>query len=132
MYRRLRYAVVAAAVVTPLLGASWSRRGASESPACYMAANLIDDRRGIVLLLFSRETFAFVENKSRLAGGLPLLWLGNRRDEPRAASVLNDLLRRLASLIELPVAPRICIGRVQYGTIEERIGHSVLGADCVR
>jgi hypothetical protein len=70
-----------------------------------------------------RKTLALVEYKSFLRRCLMLLRLWDRRDEFGAASVLDDLLRGLASLIELPVAPRVFVGGVQDWVIKEGVVH---------
>ena len=57
-----------------------------------------------------------------VAEAAALLRLGDRRDELGAAAPLDDLLRRLALRVELPVPGRIRIGRVQDRLLE-RNGH---------
>jgi hypothetical protein len=55
-------------------------------------------------LLLRRESLAFVKNQFRLRrGSLAFSGLRNRRDELGLAPLLDDLLRRLTVLIELPI-----------------------------
>jgi len=62
---------------------------------------------------------------------LVLLRLRDGRDERGAAAGLDDLLRRLPGIIQLPVPPWILIGRVEDGTIEERVRRHAIGSICV-
>ena len=95
------------------------------APVVHMAAHLVDDRGGIVLLLGCRKPLALVENNLLLLSwALSLLRLGDRRDELGAAPPLDDLLRRLAVLIQFPMARRAAVGRIQDRVVEERVGHS--------
>jgi hypothetical protein len=79
--------------------------------------------RGIVLLIFGRKPHAFVENEPLLSDGraFALLGLRDRRDELCGAPSLDDPLRRLTLVIELPVTRRIFIRGVKDGTLEEWI-----------
>ena len=73
---------------------------------------------------FGRKPLALVEDESpAAAAAFALLRLRDRRDELGAAAGLDDLLRRLAVLIELPVPRGTRIGRVQDRVVEERVGH---------
>ena len=92
-------------------------------PRVDVAADFVDDRSRVVLLLLRRKPLAFVEHESRLRGGFALLRLRDRRDEFGAAPALDDLLRRLPRLIELPMPPWALVGRVQNRMIKKRIGH---------
>src|SRR5664280_389524 len=59
------------------------------APLVYLVSKLIDDRRGVVLLLFGRNPLSFVKYKAALvAPGFALTRLRNRRDELRAATAL--------------------------------------------
>ena len=87
-------------------------------------ADLVDDWRGIVLLLLCRESYPFVENHRLLSGSsLPLLWLRNGCNELRLAPDLDDLLRRLPLGIEFPMPLRRRVGGVQDRMIKKEIGH---------
>ena len=89
-----------------------------------MAAHFVDDRCGIVLLLFGRKSLAFIENERILLGGLfPFFWLRDRRDEFGAAPDLEDFLRRLPARIQLPVSCRTLIRGIQNWMIEKWIRH---------
>src|ERR1700731_811667 len=89
-----------------------------------MTAGFIDDRRGVVLLLFGRKPLAFVEHKSRLCSGFAFLRLWDRRDEFGTTSALNDLLRGLASFIKLPMPRRAFVRRAYYWMVKERVRHN--------
>src|SRR5690606_1574441 len=66
----------------------------------------------------------FIQAQLRLsASARALLRLRNRRDQRDFAARLDDLLGRLALLIELPVPAGVLVGRVQDGTVEEGVGH---------
>src|ERR1700737_4011468 len=97
------------------LGCDLPLTGAQLPPCVHMAADLVDDRGWIVLLLLRREALALVEHKSGLCRGFPLLRLGDRRDELGAAAGVDDLLRGLPRLIEFPVPPWVFVWRVQNG-----------------
>ena len=61
-----------------------------------------------------------VEDEFFLSAGLtPLLGLGNRRDEFGAAASINNVVRRLAGGIKLPVARGILVRRVQDRFLKE-------------
>ncbi len=93
-------------------------------PSVHMAAHLVDDRRGVVLLLRGRKPLALVEDHDLLrAGFLPFPRPGNGRDEFGPAAGLDDPLRRLALLVEFPMPPGTFIRRVQDRMFEEGIGH---------
>lgn len=96
-------------------------------PGVHMAANLVDDRRWVVLLRGRREPLALVEHHLALRGLLALLRLRDRGDEVSASARLADLLRGLAGLVQLPVTPRDLIGGVQDGLVEERVRHRFVG-----
>src|ERR1700730_12636205 len=89
-----------------------------------MTADFIDDRSGVVLLLFGRKPLTFVEHKSRLCSGFAFLRLWDRCDEFGTASALNDFLRGLPSFIKLPIPHRAFVGRVQYWMVKERVRHN--------
>ena len=89
------------------------------------AVTINNDRGRIVLLILRRQTLALVEDKAGLGRRLPLLRLRNWGDEFRAAAGIDNALCRLATLIKLPVAPRIAVWRVQYRLVKKwvpRIG----------
>ena len=94
------------------------------SPLVDLAANLIHHRRDVVLLLLGGKPLALVEDELLLIlGRPPLLGLWDGGDELRAAPVLDDLLGRLALVIELPVLRRVLVGGVEYGLFEEAVLH---------
>ena len=94
------------------------------APVIDVAAHLVDDRRRVVLLFGRREALALVEDHLLLGDcRLALLRLRDRRDELGPAPALDDLLRRLAVVIEFPVPLGILVGRVQDRVVEEGIGH---------
>lgn len=84
------------------------------APPVYMAAQLIDDRRGIVPLLLGRKPFAFVKDDGFLLGSaLALSGLWQRRDELCVATSFDDLVGRLALLIQLPVASWVLVRGIE-------------------
>jgi len=90
-------------------------------PRLHVLAYLVDDRGLVVLLLLGGEPLALVEDERVLEGRLLVLpRLRNGRDELGAAAGLDDLLRRLPGLIQLP-----CRAGIAYG--EFRIGRSKKG-----
>ena len=83
------------------------------SPLIYVAAKLIDNWGGIVLLLLGGKTLSLVENEALLLiFSLAFPWLRYWRDEFCAAAALNNLLCRLALSIKLPVPHRVHVRRV--------------------
>src|SRR5262245_32604425 len=89
-----------------------------------VATDLVDDRSRIVLLLPGREALALIEHHLLLRGrGRALFRFGNRRDELGAPAVHDDLLRRLALRIELPVSRGVRIRRVQDGLVKKGVRH---------
>jgi hypothetical protein len=94
------------------------------TPPVHVATQLVDDRRGVVLLLGSGNAGALIEDKSLLTlDALVLLRPRDGRDEPRVAPRLDDLPRGLAIRVELPVAARIRVRRVEDRPLEERLVH---------
>jgi hypothetical protein len=71
-----------------------------------MTATMCLRRSGVVLLLFSGKTFAFVKDKAFLCCGLVLLGLGDRRYEFGPAPLVDDLLRRLSRFVEIALGFR--------------------------
>src|SRR4051812_3397482 len=89
-----------------------------------MSTDFIDDRCGVVLLWPARRTPACVERDLCLrVSGRPLLRLRDWRDELCPPAGLENLLRRLAGRIELPVAWRTRVRGVEDRTVEEWVGH---------
>ena len=73
-------------------------------PFIYLIANRIDDRGGVVLLVFWSKALCLHRRHQRYLLGFPLSGLGDRRDELGAAAGLDYFLSRLTLAIELPVA----------------------------
>src|SRR5262245_8408528 len=94
------------------------------SPAIHVVPDQSDDG-GVVVLLFRRgEPLAFIEHEGRLLGrAFPFLRLGDGRDELRAPTRLNDLVGRLAVLIQFPMATWVIVRRVEDRLVEEGISH---------
>ena len=92
------------------------------TPRVHVAADLVDDRGRVVLLLLGRKPLAFVEYESLLCRGLALLRLRDRRDEfaPRRVSMICWWAARL---VELPMPRGYSYGELRIGLVEERIGH---------
>ncbi len=94
------------------------------APRIHMAAHLVDDRGGIVLLLLGGEALAFVEDNLLLARELfRFFGLGMGVMNSARRRCLDDLLRGLPCLIQLPVPQRTFVGGVQDRVVEERVGH---------
>ena len=86
---------------------------------------MVDDRRRVVLLFLGGNAFALIEDQVRLGcGGLALLRLGNGGDIFCGAAGFDDLLGRLALRVQLPVADRILVRRVEDWPFEESVVHS--------
>ena len=103
------------------------------SPLFDMLSNLIDDRRRVVLLLFGRESFAFIEDEFFVFVGLLFLTffgLWDRRNEFGPSPSRDDLLRWLPGLIQLPVLRGIAIRRIEDGLVKEAILHEVPALHC--
>lgn len=91
-------------------------------PVCDLVADLVDDRRRVVLLLGIRKALAFVEDDVRLFGrGLALLGLRDGRDEVRPPAGIDNFLGGLAVSVEFPVTIWVLIGRVKDWPLEKRI-----------
>jgi hypothetical protein len=85
-------------------------------------AHLVDDRGRVVLLLGGRESLSLVEHHLRLLG-LALLGFGDRGDELGAAAAFDEDPSRLARPVQLPVAARVVVRRVEYRPLEKRVRH---------
>jgi len=93
------------------------RQGA---PLGDVTAHFIDNRRRIILLLFSGKTSPLIEDDFLLRCCVfTLLGLGNRRKEVRAPTFFKDLLSRLTLAIQFPMPFGTGIGRIQDWMIEE-------------
>lgn len=98
------------------------------SPLRDKFADLIDDRRWIVLLVLTGESKPFVEHDILLDLCLcfAFFWLGDRGDKVSTTAGVDGFLRRLALLVEFPMLLRAGVGGVKNRVIEEGIGHKVL------
>ena len=95
-------------------------RVADGPPLVHALPQLVDDRRGIVLLPGGRDAGAFVEDEPLLAlRSLVLLRPGDRRDEPSLAAGLDDAPGRLPIGVQVPVAARVAVRRVEDRPLEE-------------
>jgi len=84
------------------------------TPLIDMASEFVDIRCRVVLLVVTRQPFAFVEHHlllCRPASPFPRLW--NRSNELRSAATLDDALRRLPVAVQLPMSFRTFIRRVE-------------------
>ncbi len=94
------------------------------APLVNVMSKLVDDRRGIVLLLFGRKPLAFVENHLLLVSrAFSLSGFWNRRDELRAAAAFDDLLSRLPLAIKLPMARGVGIRGIEDGLLKKTVIH---------
>jgi len=74
------------------------------SPISNISAHFIDNRRRIVLLLFSRKTSPLIEDDFLLRCRiLMLLGLGDRRKEVRASALFEDALGWLPLAVQFPM-----------------------------
>lgn len=98
------------------------------APLVHMTTQLVNDGRGVVLLVFVREALFILEGQIPLLGRRPLLFLrlGDGGEELGLAPVIDDLLGGLALFIQLPVAGGVLVGRVENRVVEKFGGHFVL------
>jgi len=120
-------------VVTPVLkktlgiGRDFPVVGVGEAaPLVNVVAELVDNGRSrVVLLLLGREPFALIENYLLLPSRtLALPRLRDGRDELGAPAAFNNPLRRLALFIELPIASRVLVWRIENRPLEKLIVHT--------
>ena len=94
------------------------------APPVHLSTNGVDEGRMLVPLSLGGKAPAFVEQDRgllfRLSPFLPGLW--NGRDELGGPSTPDDLLGRLPVLVQLPMARRVLVRRVEHGLVEERMG----------
>ena len=121
---------VAELVVAPVfqeargLGCDIPLRLGQGTPQGDFPSDHVDGRRRVVLLLFGGEPLPLVEHQlrlSRLTALLPRARHG--RDVGRRPALVEDPVRGLASLVELPVPGGVLVGRVQDRGFEERVCH---------
>ena len=92
------------------------------TPGFDVGPNLIDDRLRVVFLIFRRQSVLAAEHQLSLALP-PLLRLRDRGDQIARPAPLEDPLRRLAVVVQLPMATRIGIRGVQDRMLEKLIRH---------
>ncbi len=95
------------------------------APLVHLLPQLIDDGRGIVLLLFGGEPLALVKNDLVLVGFRRFAFarLGDGRDELGAAAALNNLLRGLAVRVQFPMPLRALVRGIENRLFKKRIRH---------
>ena len=95
-------------------------------PLVDAAANLINCRRNVVLLLLGGQAQSLVNDKLLLSAPRPssLPRLGNWRDELGSSPAFYDLLGRLAVFVQLPMLGGIFVWRVDYRSVKERVFHN--------
>src|SRR5207248_2151823 len=97
--------------------------GRAQTPLIDVPAQLVDDRRRVVLLLGRGDAGALVEHQGLLRSrGLPLLRLRDRGNELGRPPKFHQMAGRLALLVELPVPPRVFVRRVEDRLFEELLG----------
>ena len=90
----------------------------------HAAAQLVDDRGRVILLLGGRDARPLVEDHPLLPGtSLVLFRLRDRCDELRFAAVLDDLTGGLPVGVQLPVTAGVLVGGVEDGPFEEPMIH---------
>lgn len=99
--------------------------GAGELPPLVdLPTKVVNDRGRVVKLLLGRKARTLIEDDRFLCfGTLSFLWFGNGGNELSLAAILDDLLGRLPMRIQLPVAGRVLIGRVQDRMLKELVVH---------
>ena len=96
-------------------------------PPIHVAAQLVDDGGRVVLLGGRGNPGAVRELQDVLGGRLPPLpGLRDGGDELRPPPLLEDAARRLSFLVQLPMAGRVLVGRVDDRSREERSAHGRL------
>ena len=121
----------AESVMTPVLQQAGSLRGDAPvgriwdlAPTVHLVADTVDDRGVGVLLLLGRQPLALIKDEVRLFGLALLLPRGRDRSyELSRAAAINDLLRRLAARVELPMSSGVVVGRIQDRTFKKSVGH---------
>ena len=94
------------------------------SPDVYLPSQHVDGRRRVVLLLFGGEPLPFVDDHRCLLSPAALLpWTRHGRDVGRRASLFEEPVRGLALVVELPVARRVLVRRVENRGFEEAVRH---------
>ena len=94
-------------------------------PSVNAPPDLVDDRRGVVLLLSSRNPLDAEHHRilGRLAAPPPRLW--NRHNVRRPAPLVLDVVRRDA-VLQPPVEARTLVRRVQNRLLEKLRAHSLV------
>ena len=122
--------MIAELVVPPMLekplglGRDTPLAGRQSAPGVHVAANLIDDRIGIIPLLLRGDSLALIEDHLVLIRrAFALLRFRDGSDKLRRPPFGDFSLGRLSVLVEFPVLLRALVGRVQDGVIEEGVGH---------
>ena len=124
----------AEAVVAPVPQQAGRLRGGApivrvrqRPPPVHVAAELVDDGRRVVALGLRGNPGAVPELQPVLGGcRLPLPGLGDGRDEFRPPPLLDDAAGRLSFRVQLPMAGRVLVGRVDDRLLEERSAHGWL------
>jgi hypothetical protein len=90
-----------------------------------VAAQVVDGRRGRVLLVRRRQALAFVEDEALLVV-LALAFPGLRDggDELGVASARDDPLGWLPLVVEFPVLRRVFVRGVEDGALEKAVFHN--------
>ena len=96
-------------------------------PAIHALADAADQRSQVVLLRLGFERLRGRVEDHLALDAFALLRLRDRRDELDLASLREDLVRRLTARVELPVAGRVLVRRVQDRLLEESGVHLASG-----
>src|SRR5680860_1534831 len=108
-------------MVTPVLQQARGFRGdtpvvgvGKSPPLVDFSAQGVHEGGVVVFLLFGRNPQSLTEGHSDLLPtALAFLRLGDRGDELSPAALSDDLLGRLAGVVQLPMAVRVLIGRIE-------------------
>src|SRR5690606_15624998 len=80
--------------------------------------DFVDARYGIVFLIFGREPETFIQEQLCLCAFFltaPLARLGDRCEELRTTTLINDLLSRLSGCVQLPMPAGVVVWRIEDG-----------------
>lgn len=99
------------------------------APLGDVAADFVDNRRGIILLFLGGKASPLIEYYFLLSRRvLVLLRLGDWREKVRAPALFKDALSRLPLAIQLPMLLRALIRRIQDRVVKERVGYDNISA----
>ena len=122
--RQCRSSLAVSGVTPQLLGPGYP------PPFVNPSADLVDGCGDFVLLLSCGEAHSLIDVQALLACSCSSSLPGfrNRRNEFRATPALDSPLGRLAVLVQLPMALRVLVGRVQNWLVKKWIFHGLISS----